>query len=199
MSLQLPFAMAETVAERPPFIEQLQKKWAEGKFVCVGLDPDWSKLPPHLHEIRPQFDPRNPIWFHHHGIKMMLKEVDAASGHLAITGSAAWVDIDQIPEKRDRWNVVWKVKHSYSEQVMGLTVMRNQTLARAFGLDDETDRLSLWLITRYGGTSAEQGQYIRYRDYLNINCPGTGHDGDPNVSIFLDEEIKQAIRQILGR
>lgn len=34
--------------DRPPFIEQLQTKWSEGKFVCVGLDADYNKLPPHL-------------------------------------------------------------------------------------------------------------------------------------------------------
>lgn len=36
------------MAERPQFIDQLQRKWAEGKFACVGLDPDYSKLPPYL-------------------------------------------------------------------------------------------------------------------------------------------------------
>lgn len=129
---------------------------------------------------------------------MDLLEVDPF-GHIAIAGSAAWVNIDQAPEKEGEWNVAWKVKHSYRKHVTGLTVMHDQTLARAFGLEDDIYNHSLWLISGYGGTSAEQGQYIRYRDYLNINCPGTGHDGDPNVSIVLDEQIKQAIRQILGR
>lgn len=27
------------------FMELLQKKWGEGRFVCVGLDPDWKKIP----------------------------------------------------------------------------------------------------------------------------------------------------------
>ena len=27
------------------FKQLLEAKWAEGKFVCVGLDPDWNKLP----------------------------------------------------------------------------------------------------------------------------------------------------------
>lgn len=29
----------------PTFIDKLKAKWNEGKFVCVGLDPDFSKLP----------------------------------------------------------------------------------------------------------------------------------------------------------
>ena len=28
-----------------PFMDRLREKWAEGKFVCVGLDTDWSKVP----------------------------------------------------------------------------------------------------------------------------------------------------------
>lgn len=34
--------------ERPPFIEQLKAKWDEGKFVCVGLDADYEKIPQHI-------------------------------------------------------------------------------------------------------------------------------------------------------
>jgi len=30
------------------FREAMHAKWAEGKFVCIGLDPVWEKLPPHL-------------------------------------------------------------------------------------------------------------------------------------------------------
>lgn len=30
---------------RPSFIDKLKKKWAEGKFVCIGLDSDFAKLP----------------------------------------------------------------------------------------------------------------------------------------------------------
>lgn len=43
--------MSEKLTPRPSFKEQLEEKWAEGKFVCVGLDPDWWKLPPHLLKV----------------------------------------------------------------------------------------------------------------------------------------------------
>jgi len=32
---------------------------------------------------------------------------------------------------------------------------------------------------------------------LNIPCPGTGHDGDPNVSVYIEESIQRAIEQLL--
>ena len=30
------------------FLDKLTAKWNEGKFVCIGLDPDLASLPPHL-------------------------------------------------------------------------------------------------------------------------------------------------------
>jgi orotidine-5'-phosphate decarboxylase len=33
---------------RPPFRQQLQRQWDKGKFLCVGLDPDYSKIPQYL-------------------------------------------------------------------------------------------------------------------------------------------------------
>ena len=30
------------------FMQMLRAKWAEGKFVCVGLDTDYAKIPNHL-------------------------------------------------------------------------------------------------------------------------------------------------------
>lgn len=41
----------------------LEAKWAEGKFVCVGLDPDWEKIPRCVVEVESQdvtFE-RNPL------------------------------------------------------------------------------------------------------------------------------------------
>lgn len=38
----------EAVESRPPFREQLQNQWDQGKFLCIGLDPDYSKIPEHL-------------------------------------------------------------------------------------------------------------------------------------------------------
>ncbi len=33
------------------FADKLKAKWAKGKFVCVGLDPDLEKIPTHLKEL----------------------------------------------------------------------------------------------------------------------------------------------------
>jgi orotidine-5'-phosphate decarboxylase len=38
---------SRTARLTPSFIEMLQARWAKGKFVCVGLDPVYEKLPDH--------------------------------------------------------------------------------------------------------------------------------------------------------
>lgn len=78
--------------------------------------------------------------------------------------------------------------------------MGNQIVAAAFGL---TDYLPMqlpgdFLLEKYGGDVACQFLFIRWQDYLNIPGPGTGHDGDPNISIKLTDEIKEAIRALLA-
>lgn len=81
---------------------------------------------------------------------------------------------------------------------MGQVEMDSCQLAAAFGLSDESGDFGDWLIERYRADSAEQRLWIRYGNQLNIPGPGTGHDGDPNISIELDGDIKKAVVAIIG-
>lgn len=54
------------------------------------------------------------------------------------------------------------------------------------------------MLDRFGGTVARQGIFIRWRDFMNIPGPGTGGDGDANISVMITGEIKEAIKTILG-
>ena len=76
--------------------------------------------------------------------------------------------------------------------------MDDEHLKMAFGLSEESGKYGDWLIGRFGGESAEQGQFIRFENFLNIPCPGTGHDGDPNISIVLDDKIRDAVEHLLA-
>ena len=142
-------------------------------------------------------------WWHYHGLKMHVRQLDRESKRLDIAGSAAKAVIRRTslvyPDAKG-WLVDWEVIQScpYDEVVRGRRQFNEDELAAAFGLTDNPGKHGQWLLERFGGDSAEQGQYIRSGNFLNIPCPGTGHDGDPNVSIYLDEEIKEAVRQLLG-
>lgn len=143
-----------------------------------------------------------PIWCHHHSSKMRVEQFDKRNRVLVISGSAAKVRIRKAssvyPDAKG-WFIDWEVIQSqpYKEGVRGRSRFNDDDLAAAFGLSESSGKFGDWLIEQFGADAANQGKYIRWKNFLNIPCPGTGHDGDPNVSILLDEEIQNAVRQLL--
>ena len=144
-----------------------------------------------------------PIWYHHHGSKMFVEKLDQKKHVLVIIGSAAKVSIrkaSSVYPNTKGWFVDWEVVQCkpYEEGVRGRSQFNDEDIEAAFGLFEASGKCGDWLIERFGADAAEQGKYIRWKQFLNIPGPGTGHDGDPNVSIEIDEEIQNAVRQLLA-
>lgn len=135
-----------------------------------------------------------PSWWHHHGWKMEVKELLLDQRKLTIEGSAARVVIqraaDVLPnfESSHGWIVEWEVLQgdSYGKPDGGQRYWTDGDLAAAFATDGTRD-------------AARQGNYARNGHFLNIPCMGTGHDGDPNVSIDVTGEITEAVRSLFVR
>lgn len=143
-----------------------------------------------------------PEWCHLHATKMMVVDENQEGydpNKLKIKGSAAEVSIAELREVPGFWGVEWKVIHSQIEFAQGRIAMTKDDLEMAFGISDEIGKYGTAILERYGGTTASQGKYVRWRNFLNIPGPGTGHDGDPNVSIELDDQIKSAVRKLIHR
>jgi hypothetical protein len=136
-----------------------------------------------------------PIWFHHHGSKMELVAHDENT--INIRSNAASLIIRR-PLVGLNWLVEWNIDHDLGVFAKGSIWMTGSELASAFGLSTVMGKFGEWLIERFGGTTAAQGRFIRYNEFLNIPGPGTGHDGDPNISIILNDDIRGAIRHILS-
>lgn len=149
-----------------------------------------------------------PDWWHGHGIKVRVHTLDVTARTLVLSSSAAKLTI--TPHKENPvssgwdWDVVWEVVHIQPDcKAGGLAAFSNQELAAAFYLSDDPGigaTYSQWLLDRYGGDLAVQGHFIRwegYTSFLNIPGPGTGHDGDTNLSLGVTPKIKEAVRQLL--
>ena|SRR3989344_2399057 len=152
-----------------------------------------------MEEKRPEFNlGGNPVWWHHHGIKMGIISQGLCNDYLVLQGSAAEL---RIEKHRTDWLLTWKIIHSLIRAASGIAVFTSDELLAAFGVNHAYTFLghSKWLIDRYGGTAACQGCFLRYQDWLNIPCPGTGNDGDPNISILLDEKIDKAVKDLIYR
>jgi orotidine-5'-phosphate decarboxylase len=69
------------------FRQMLEKKWGEGKFVCVGLDPDVDKLPEPLRLRYTEYSPTTPktqfIGFNRAIVEATMDLVDACKPNLA--------------------------------------------------------------------------------------------------------------------
>ena len=129
---------------------------------------------------------------------MRVENFNKACDLLVIAGSAASVRITRRATTVDEgWFVDWEVVQSQQEKANGRIILTSDDLRAAFGLSQESGLFGDWLIERFGADSASQGKFIRWRNFLNIPCPGTGHDGDPNVSIHFDEDIQSAVRELL--
>jgi hypothetical protein len=139
-----------------------------------------------------------PKWWHPHGRKINVEKCDASpNGEIQLKSNA--VEILIYPGPQDETYVVeWKLTHYYgNDQSQGKRVMARNVLLAAFGLNgfvgDNPDFSAKW----GNAHSALAGQYIRTGHYLNIPCPGTACDGDPNVSIFVEETIQRAISALV--
>lgn len=144
----------------------------------------------------------HPDWWHVHGLKMEVspKEEDRTNKRLVIKGSAAEVVISRKDDYNNQreWFVDWKVVQSQQEFSSGRTIYRERELSAAFEIDtNDVGEFPADILDRFGGDSASQGKYIRYKNFLNIPNPGTGHDGDPNVSIEIDGNMKLGVSRLL--
>lgn len=135
-----------------------------------------------------------PIWCHNHSHKVTLEVTGLRNDLLVFQGSAVELIIRR---RRSGWMVSWLVIHSRNEQAQGQVYFGDEDLLKAFGLSDSIPDYGRSLVERFGGTTANQGKFIRYKNWLNIPGPGTGNDGDPNLSLEVDLEMQEAVKKMV--
>lgn len=152
-------------------------------------------LPPN----RPQIDGYHPNWWCERGGKMKVESLE--NHQLMLKGSAATLIISPANEPPYIWKVEWEVIHTrHQSWSRGQTLWTIEMLQAAFGLRSRiTGDFGDWMIERFGADAAEQREFIRWETFLNIPGPGTGHQGDPNISIRITEEIQEAVKELLRK
>lgn len=135
-----------------------------------------------------------PRWHHHHSSKLLINKAKSVQGNsLILESNAVRVTIQRDVQNKG-WQIDYEIKHPSNSWSTGRVCMMSEDLRTAFKLSD--DCAAAWgqtILDEHGGSVAHQGKYIRFGRYLNIPGPGTGHDGDPNVSIYLDDEVIAAV------
>lgn len=148
-----------------------------------------------------------PQWYHRHGCKIELGNMVMDPPSVTLESSAASLVVSLMPnvpgDTRRLWKIEWSIIHGLmpTGKVRGeLTQVTDSQLKAAFGIieNPKTESHSRWLLDRYGGDWALQGFAIRQGCHLNIPCPGTGNDGDPNISICIDDDVKATIVKLFS-
>lgn len=143
--------------------------------------------------------PIGPYWWHQHGLKMEITE--STPFKLVIASRAASLTITAIEasqDGQDRWNVQWQIIHTQMERVQGNCIFYRHQLTQALGAQPPRG-VTPFSPGYFDHVLYEQGQYVRDGKYLNIPCRGTGHDGDPNISIMIEDDIEQAVALLLQK
>lgn len=141
-----------------------------------------------------------PIWFHHHGTKVTyigFNHANAPERTMLLKSSVVKIEI--YPNRPGTGYIVFYViTQSPETNNTGQIWMDKEDLEAAFGMRSTCEAFGgQWLADKYGADVAHQGKYIRYGNFLNIPSPGTGSDGDPNVSLHVDEKMREAIKDII--
>ena len=133
-----------------------------------------------------------PEWFHMHGNKIRVREADPAKPLLVLASNSVEVRIH--PHVGQGWDLEYEIRQPDGPPTKGTFWMCTRDFRAAFRMSDECHET--WgapVILQYGGHVAHEDKYIRFEKYLNIPRPGTGDDGDPNVSIWVDDGIQASV------
>lgn len=105
---------------------------------------------------------------------------------------------------QEEWLVQWYILHEYraarldlDDNIRGQVVMSERGLRTAFRVEGLEPESQDGFANFYGADVAIQGWFIRQESYLNIPHPGTPLQGDPNISIYVSDEIRDAVVRLL--
>lgn len=127
-----------------------------------------------------------PTWFNTKGFEMKVDEFDGVS-FLSIKGKNCFLRIQKREELKKQWMVQWEIRFDESglERVSGWRFFDNLELSWAFAPEYSYEAQKI------------HGKFVAWHRYLNIPCEGTGEKGDPNISVYLSNEITRCMMKLI--
>src|SRR5688572_19643216 len=134
-----------------------------------------------------------PQWWNTHGFKMALVPDPHRADQLVLKTNVASLVITHL--NGDKWLLEWNIVSDVG-QTGGCVTCTTATLRAAFRLGSVVTNEELDLFKKLKKlrlTRATSGIFIRKGPFLSIPSQGTGMDGDPNLSVFVSDEIRDAM------
>ena len=138
-----------------------------------------------------------PRWFNPHSAHMKVDVFIKEEHFMVISSHTTTVTTTVRIVRRaytvdEGWYIEWEIEWNPQEKSSGRVLFTSEQLRHAFGVI--ADKMPNFL---HNAEYSESGKYVRRNNFLNIPCVGSGYDGDPNVSIYIDDDIQNAIRELL--
>ncbi len=133
-----------------------------------------------------------PSWFHPGGTVIKVHPSDDTFVVTLRSKTVHVVIFRRKTEYEPKWQINSHIAFSEDERAKVKVFFSTDHIIRAFALDvngtkDIIDRQKQFDI----------GYFVRQGRFLNIPCPGTGQDRDPNLSIEITNDIQGVIKKML--
>lgn len=122
-----------------------------------------------------------PSWWHPAGTKVRIVKVSYPLSIFLKSALASLTILKAIGVPGNYWYLDWDITGS-TNAVKGRVVVTGEQLLTLF---------------KRKGSAVIQGVGVREKSCLNVPCPGTGNDGDPNISILVSARAEQVIRRFV--
>jgi hypothetical protein len=140
-----------------------------------------------------------PNWFNPHGLKMSLGDYPICQvtheNEVLVGSNVARLQIRPSMVNQGKYQVLWQINHGPGEFVQGQVQLTKGELEEAFELCPNPPRNVF--AEHINVDAAIQGHYVRKNRWLTIPAPGPGFDGDPNISIFVTDDLQDAVRKLI--
>lgn len=137
-----------------------------------------------------------PPWFHRSGYEMRLGgyHINRPIGKEECILLGCKNHQIQISPVGQAFKLLWKINGTYPlRHFQGEILLDSEEIQLAFNL---CSRVS----NGHNGDwdRKKRGLFIGKGPYLNIPGPGTGEDGDPNISVLVTANVREAVKELLN-
>ncbi len=156
-----------------------------------------------------------PDWFNRNGVK--TDSIRRSPGFVSFANRSTLSDegpakmtVNKLHNCED-YRIDYRLEHGTGD-TEGSVRFSKEMLEVAFGIIKPSTALftnsrfppialfvNSCFLGKYGGDAAILGGFIKWKNYLNVPMPGTGADGDPNISIEVTPRIRKAIKDFLKK
>ena len=153
----------------------------------------------HAPQTKPEL--KHPAWWNPMG-RFIYRPYNGRRGQdidcLTFTTGSAHLKIYKS-KRKDQWKVRWLIFKKGAGHIEGQRIFTTTELEIAFSVPHADDLGKEFRFKELPGVMvfAAQGLFFREGSFLNIPCPGSGWDGDPNISVQIYPEMINLIEEFI--